>query len=79
MERKLGASNDISRRIDEGPAAGDGRERYAPAVRIEVYERLLRAVLEVRPDLEVALCLEDAAVWEALGLSDRLGRCNCVL
>jgi len=34
---------------------------------------------EVRPDLELALCLEEPSVWRALDLHRRLGRCNCVL
>jgi hypothetical protein len=33
----------------------------------------------VRPNLEMALCLEEPAVWGAVGLAESVGRCNCVV
>lgn len=37
------------------------------------------AALEARPGLEVALCLEEPALWQAIGRTVSLGRCNCQL
>jgi hypothetical protein len=37
------------------------------------------AALEARPGLEVALCLEEPALWQAIGRTVSLGRCNCRL
>jgi hypothetical protein len=34
---------------------------------------------EIRPDLELAVCLEDQVVWKAINAEAGLGRCNCVL
>ena len=31
------------------------------------------------PDLDIGLCLEEEAVFRALGLTEAIGRCNCVL
>ena len=78
MERKLGAGNVISRHM-EVRQTGDGRVRYAQALRIRLYSHIIRETRQIRPDLRVALCLEERAVWEALGLRDATGRCNCVL
>jgi len=78
MERHLGKDNVISRHMAEG-RSGDGRARYARALRVEMYTYLARIAREVRPDLELALCLEDQAVWRAVNAETSLGRCNCVL
>ena len=37
------------------------------------------ALTHIRPDLEVALCLEEKSASERAGLRERLGRCNCRL
>ncbi|MDK1032156.1 MAG: hypothetical protein QGD94_09130 [Planctomycetia bacterium] len=79
MQKKLGDRNEITRNIDERSTTGDGRSRYAPALRIRIYEHLIRAAREVNPDVELALCLEERTVREAVGLQERLGKCNCVL
>ena len=42
-------------------------------------ERIILAARDLRPDLEVGLCLEDTAVWETVGQRWGLGRCNCIL
>lgn len=79
MESKVGRANDVSRHILEGPPATDGRMRYPVALRVEMYAHMIRVARAVRPDLDLALCLEEKPVWEAVGLEDRMGRCNCVL
>lgn len=79
MEEKIGGENTISRSIVEERADEDGRARYAPALRVEMYGRLIACARRVKPDLELALCLEDVEIWRKLGLQKRLGRCNCVL
>ena len=79
MERKLGWNNPISRAIEEESESADGRSRYPASLRIRMYSHIIRVAREVRPDLELALCLEEPPVWEALNLRESLGRCNCVL
>jgi hypothetical protein len=44
-----------------------------------MYGALLEAARRARPDVELALCLEERPVWEALGIEEWMGRCNCVL
>ena len=78
MERKLGPANAISRHFQDGRKAGDGRLRYSKDLRCELYGHLIRCARDAKPDIELALCLEEQPVWEAVGLSDRIGRCNCV-
>jgi DNA repair photolyase len=77
MEHKLGRENAISRHICN--VVDDGRARYAPELRIRMYKHLLLLARELRPDLTLALCLEDHAVWKTINKEIRLGRCNCVL
>ncbi len=79
MEQKLGPENEISLHIDEGSTAADGRMRYSPRLRIEMYAHMIRVAREIRPQIELALCLEEADVWKAVGLEENIGRCNCVL
>jgi spore photoproduct lyase len=78
MERKMGKRNAVSAHI-EGRTAVDGRARYSPRLRSEVYSFIIERARRVRPDLELALCLEERAVWEQTGLRGSLGRCNCPL
>lgn len=78
LEKKLGKGNAISRAIAEGELSEDGRARYSEDLRLEMYESIMEAAREVRPDLEIALCLEERRTWEKLGLEKNLGRCNCV-
>jgi DNA repair photolyase len=79
MEEKIGRENAISRYIFEERTEGDGRARYAPALRLKMYDQMIACARRVKPDLELALCLEDVGIWNKLGLQKRLGRCNCVL
>jgi spore photoproduct lyase len=80
MERKMGMRNTISERIDRAsPIAGDGRARYPRSLRHEVYSLIIESARRLRPDLEIALCLEEQALWESTGLVANMGRCNCRL
>jgi spore photoproduct lyase len=80
MDAKLGSANLISRLLDEhGETSPDGRSRYAEPLRVEMYDHLIGAIRRQRADLEIALCLEERRVFEALGIEASIGRCNCVL
>ncbi len=80
MERKMGTRNIVSEHIDKGsPIAGDGRARYPRNLRHEVYSAIMEAAQRLRPDLEIALCLEEQALWESTGIAESMGRCNCGL
>lgn len=80
MERKVGPGNTISAQIDAGSqAVGDGRARYPKSIRQAVYSHIVQTAKGLRPDLPIALCLEEESLWEATGLEARLGHCNCVL
>lgn len=79
MERKMGVNNVISISIAENSKGGDGRERYSKELRKEAYSLILETARNLRPDLELALCLEEKELWQNTGLENRLGRCNCVL
>lgn len=80
MERKMGVDNAISTHIDDSSqTAGDGRARYPQALRKSAYSIIIEAVRRIRPDLELALCLEELDLWRRTGLEKRMGHCNCVL
>jgi DNA repair photolyase len=80
MERKMGMRNVVSEHIDRvSPIAGDGRARYPRDLRHKVYSAIIESARRLRPDLEIALCLEERSLWESTGLSENLGRCNCGL
>lgn len=80
MERKMGTRNAVSEYIDRvSPVAGDGRARYSRGLRHEVYSTIIETARRLRPNLEVALCLEEQALWESTGLAGSIGRCNCGL
>ena len=48
-------------------------------LRREIYAHMLECVHRIRPNLDVALCLEENSLWQDLNLQASLGRCNCVL
>ena len=80
MELKLGKRNAISTLLDPATAkSDDGRLRFGSSLREEVYRYLVELIRRQRPDLEIGLCLEDEAMFTALGLQGNVGRCNCVL
>lgn len=81
MERKIGALNLISESITrtDKQRRGDGRARYSGALRKEIYAVIVETARSLRPELDIALCLEEESLWQHLGLENNIGRCNCVL
>ena len=79
MDRKLGRSNTVSVNFERSGGCGDGRMRYPRELRVRMYAALVKAARSARSDVELALCLEEHPVWEALGIEERMSRCNCVL
>ena len=55
------------------------RASYPQSLRNKAYSLIIELVRRLRPDLELALCLEEKALWQSTGLEDRPGHCNCVL
>jgi len=79
MERKMGRGNAISEQLDATSIAGDGRVRFPHGLRHEVYSTIIETAQRLCPELEIALCLEEQALWESTGLAGSIGRCNCRL
>jgi len=79
MESQLGRSNAVSDTFDPLGSSPDGRLRYPASLRTELYRHMMETIGGCTPDLEIGLCLEERSVFEALGLTDAIGRCNCVL
>jgi len=80
MEQKMGLNNPVSSNIENAPQkTGDGRARYSQALRWKLYSIIIKAVQHVKPELELALCLEEREVWQTVGLERNIGRCNCIL
>jgi DNA repair photolyase len=79
-EWKLGRDNLISASLDRSNGKSpDGRLRFPPVVRRQAYRVLIDAIRRIRADLEIGLCLEDQAMFEALDIAPSIGKCNCVL
>ena len=57
----------------------DGRARYSRDLRHEAYSLVIESARRLRPDLEIALCLEERVLWESTGLLANIRRCNCRL
>jgi spore photoproduct lyase len=79
MERRLGCPNAVSDAFDPLGPSPDGRLRYPAHLRFELYQHMIGTIRGCAPGLEVGLCLEERGVFEALGLTEAIGRCNCVL
>jgi spore photoproduct lyase len=80
LDLKMGKDNAISNHIEYGSKnEGDGRARYSQEVRISMYSIIVETARKMRPDLEIALCLEEESVWDNLELKNDIGRCNCML
>jgi len=79
MESQLGRSNAVSDAFDSTGPSQDGRLRYPTRLRTELYRHMIQTIRGRAPDLEIGLCIEERSVFEALGLADASGRCNCVL
>ena len=80
MEAKLGCNNLISQALSMGlKKSPDGRTRYPKSLRLRIYAHLISVIRNYQSDLPISLCLEERAIFETLGLTSSLGRCNCVL
>jgi len=79
MEHRLGRSNAISDAFDPNGPSPDGRLRYPARLRTNLYRLMIGTIRGCAPDLAIGLCLEEETVFRALGLSEAIGRCNCVL
>lgn len=79
MESKLGSHNPISAKMEDNVKSLDGRTRYSSSLRLEIYSLITQVVQNHRPELEIALCLEDKKLWQRTRLENNMGRCNCVL
>jgi hypothetical protein len=47
--------------------------------RLGAYRLLIDTIGEVRPNLEIGLCLENPRMFDLLHVQDSVGRSNCVL
>ena len=79
MESQLGRSNAVSDAFDPRGPSPDGRLRYPAHLRTALYRHMIQTIRGRAPDLQIGLCLEERSVFEALGLTAAVGRCNCVL
>ncbi|MHC4441169.1 MAG: SPL family radical SAM protein [Planctomycetota bacterium] len=80
MENKIGKDNPITRAMCVNPGKSvDGRSRYPMSLRIKIYQNLISYVRDHNPELPIGLCLEEPQILRAAGLTDSVGRCNCVL
>ncbi len=79
-ENKLGPDNVISQALGSNQEnLPDGRSRYPKSLRLKMYGHFISVIRRYQPELDVSLCLEERSVFESLGLTSSLGRCNCVL
>jgi spore photoproduct lyase len=78
MENKLGSDNNVSMNLEKIESL-DGRSRYSISLRDEMYKNIIKVVQELRPNLEIALCLEEDKLWKSSGLEHNIGHCNCVI
>jgi hypothetical protein len=79
MEHRIGRSNTISDAFDPNGPSPDGRLRYPAHFRTDLYRHMIEIIRSRAPDLDIGLCLEEKRVFQALGLTEAIGRCNCVL
>ena len=78
-DAKLGRANPIRECLSGGGQSVDGRYRFDSSRRLDAYRYLLKQIQIRLPSMPVGLCLEERPVFEALGLTDQIGICNCVL
>jgi len=74
--QKLGPENPITTRLHKAKSR-DGRLRFPTQLRTTVYEHLIETIKKIQPDLQIALCLEEERVFDALHMNSSIGRCNC--
>ena len=79
MEYRLGRSNAISDAFDPKGPSPDGRLRYPAHLRTDLYQHMIEIIRSRAPNMDIGLCLEEKHVFRALGMTEAIGRCNCVL
>jgi spore photoproduct lyase len=79
MEHHIGPDNTISRHMAQNRSRGDGRRRYSPDLRTDMYRFIVQTARGIRPELPIGLCLEESDIWRAVDPELRPGVCNCVL
>jgi spore photoproduct lyase len=79
MTQRIGHENVISMHMSDRSSNGDGRRRYSPRFRINMFRFLVGKARSIRPDLTIGLCLEETDIWQAVDPSLKQGLCNCVL
>ena len=57
----------------------EGKKNDSSTTPTEDLRTFVELAKEMKPELEVALCLEEKPVWTELGIEQQLGKCNCVL
>jgi spore photoproduct lyase len=77
-EEKLGKNNHISKMLDKVKSK-DGRIRFPSNARIEVYKYLIDKVRQLKPQLQIGLCMEEVEVFKALEMENAIRVCNCIL
>jgi spore photoproduct lyase len=77
-EQKLSRNNPISNQLEK-TRSSDGRIRFPPKLRIEVYRYLIDIIKEVQPRLRISLCMEEHRTFKALNMQSDVGYCNCVI
>lgn len=77
-ENKLGKQNEISNQLAKTKSP-DGRIRFPAKQRINVYSFLINIIKQHSKNMQVGLCLEEKDIFNSLGMSDSIGKCNCVL
>ncbi len=62
-----------------GSKSADGRLHFPRVLREKVYRHLIGTIRRDAPNLQIGLCLEEPAMFDAVDHPDGVGRCNCVL
>lgn len=84
QNQKLGKNNVITNNMTRSHLKEeDGRIRYPLELRVKAYEHLVLKAKQIRPDLEIGLCLETHEILygscDILLNNTTQGKCNCVL
>ena len=77
-ENKLGKQNEISNQLAKTKSP-DGRIRFPTKQRIDVYSYLINIIKQRHKNIQVGLCLEEKNIFNSLGMTASIGKCNCVL
>jgi len=79
MEKKLGSQDELCQLLSCSCQSADGRYRFSRQERVQCYGFLRNEIRDRRPNLKVALCLEEQEVVQQTGLESSIGQCNCML